>query len=64
LEGGAVDFGDEAARAGELGAVETDAFAQRMQFVRCLSRVPASAAADVDAEFMRKRLQPPALGRR
>ena len=58
LDGGAVDFGDEAACAGELGTVETNAFAKQVQFVRRLSRVLASAAADVDAEFIRQRLQP------
>ena len=29
LDGGAVDFGDQAACAGELGAVESDAFAEQ-----------------------------------
>ena len=58
LDGGAVDFGDEAARAGEPGAVETDALAQQAQFVRRLSRMLAPAAADVDAKFARKRSQP------
>src|ERR1700733_3123512 len=58
LHGGAVDLGDQPARAGESGAVETDTFAECLQFVRRLAGVLASAAADVDAEFVRERPQP------
>ena len=58
LDGGAVDFSDETACANELGTVEANAFAKQVQFARRLSRVLASAAADVDAEFIRERLQP------
>ena len=58
LDGGAVDFGDQTACAGEPGAVETHAFAQQVQFVRRLPRMLSPPAADMDAEFVRKRSQP------
>ena len=58
LHGGAVDLGDQAACACQRGAVKTDAFAEGLQFIRCLSRVLASTAANVDAEFVRQRPQP------
>ena len=57
LDGGAVDLGDEAAGARQLGAVEADAFAEQTQFVRRLARMLAAAAADVDAEFVRRGAQ-------
>ena len=64
LDGGAVDFGDKAARAGQLGTVETNAFAQQAQFVRRLPRMLASAAADMDAKLIRERSPARASGRR
>jgi hypothetical protein len=48
LDSGAVDFGDQTACAGELGAVETDALAECKQFIRRFPRMLASATADVD----------------
>src|ERR1700680_4613954 len=58
LHGGAVDLGDQPACAGESGAVETDTFAECLQFVRRLAGMLTSTAADVDAEFVGKRPQP------
>src|ERR1700676_4925415 len=58
LHGGAVDLGDQTACADESGTVETETFAECLQFVRRLPRMLASAAADVDAEFVRERRQP------
>ena len=58
LHGGAVDLGDQTACAGQRGAIETDTFAERLQFVRRLPRVLAPTAADVDAEFVGQRPQP------
>jgi hypothetical protein len=64
LDGGAVDFGNQTARAGEFDAVETDAFAEQAQFIRCLSRMLAPAAADVDTEVHPTAVAARALGRR
>src|ERR1700692_2615228 len=58
LYGSVVDLGDQSARAGESGAVEPDAFAECLQFVRRLAGVLTSTAADVDAKFVRERRQP------
>jgi hypothetical protein len=58
LHGGAVYLGNQAARACERGAVESDAFAECLQFIRRLSRVLAATAANVNAEFPRERPQP------
>jgi hypothetical protein len=62
LYGSAVHLGDQTARADKLGAVEADAFAECLQLIRCLPRVLAPAAADVDAEFVGERPQPPLEG--
>ena len=51
LHRGAVDLGDEPAGLRERRAVEADALADRDQLVRRLPRMPAAAAADVDAEL-------------
>src|ERR1700722_9247735 len=50
LHGGAVDLSDQPARAGESGAVETDTFAERLQFVRRLAGMLTSAAANAGTE--------------
>lgn len=49
LQGGAVDFCDEAART--RSAVEADAFAEQTQFIGRLARMLAATATDVDSEF-------------
>jgi hypothetical protein len=51
LQGGAVDFCDEAARTRQLSAVEADAFAEQTQFIGRLARMLAATATDVDSEF-------------
>src|SRR5262249_7413766 len=51
LDRGAVDLGDQAARARERVAVEAGALADRDEFLRGLARVFATAAAHVHAEF-------------
>src|ERR1700722_13110076 len=58
LHGGAVDLGDQPACAGQSGAVETHTFAESLQLIRRLPGMLASAAADVNAEFVRERPQP------
>src|SRR5690242_1330289 len=58
LDGGAVDLGYQPAGSDQLGAVEPDALGKQAQLVRCLARVLASAAADMDAELALERLQP------
>jgi hypothetical protein len=58
LQGGAVDLSDQTACAGQFGTVKTDAFAEGLQFVRCLPGVLAPPAADVYAEFVGQRSQP------
>ena len=58
LHGGAVDLGDEAAGSGEGGAVEAGALAGGDQLGGRLARMPAAAAADVDAELARQRVEP------
>jgi hypothetical protein len=57
LDGGAVDLRDETAGACQPRAIETDAFAEKTQFVRSLSGVPATPAAHVNAQFIGKRAQ-------
>ena len=57
LDRGAVDLGDEPARAGEPRAVEADAIADGHQFVRRAARMLAAAAADVKAKLAFKRAQ-------
>jgi hypothetical protein len=52
LHGSAVDLGDQAAGRGQRGAVEADALADRDQLVRGLARVPAAAAADMQAQVL------------
>ena len=55
LHRGAVDLGDQPAGPRQRGAVEAHAFADAAEFVRRLPRMPAAAAADMDAEFARER---------
>jgi hypothetical protein len=55
LNGGAVDFCDQAARLRERLAVEADAIAQRHEFARRQARM--AAAADVQAEFAAQRAE-------
>ena len=57
LDGGAVDLGHEPAGIGERGAVDPDPLADRRQFVWRLARLLAAAAADMDSEFARQRLE-------
>lgn len=57
LHGGAVHLGDQAAGARQLRAIKTDALAEQAQFIRRPARVLSAAAADMDTEFARKRLQ-------
>ena len=59
LHGGAVDLGDQPAGAGQRVAVEADPIADRHELVRSLSRVRAAAAADVQPELARQRLEAP-----
>ena len=58
LHGGAVNFCDETAGAGQRRAVETDALAQRRQFRRRAARMFSTAAADMNAQFSLQRRQP------
>jgi hypothetical protein len=58
LHGGAVDFGDQSARGRERTAVEADAVADRDQLVRRLARMPAAAAAHMQAELALERREP------
>ena len=58
LDGGAVDLRHQPADVGERGAVDPDPLADRREFVRRLARLLAAAAADMDAEFARQRLEP------
>ena len=44
--------------AGQPGAVETNALAKQAQFIGRLARVPASSAADMDAELVSERCEP------
>ena len=62
LHGGTVDLGDQPARLRQGGAVETDAFADCRQLVRRPPRMAAATAADMDAELVRQRCQPPLEG--
>lgn len=55
LHGRAVDLCHQAAGAGQLCAVKSDAIAELHQLVRCLARMPASAAADINPELVLKR---------
>ena len=55
LDRGAVDLGDEAAGAGEGVAVEAGALGDGEELGGGLARVPAAAAADVEAELGRER---------
>ena len=58
LNGGAVDLRHQPADIGERGAVDSDPLADRGEFMRRLSRLLAAAAADMDSEFARQRLEP------
>src|SRR5207248_8642850 len=58
LNGGAVDLGDEPAGLRQPRAVEADPLANRDQLVRGLPRMPAAAAADMDAQLAAERRQP------
>jgi len=58
LDRGAVDLGDQPARARQRVAVEADAIADRHEFLRRLQGVLAAAAADMQAELAGKRRQP------
>ena len=51
LDRGAVDLGDQPARARQRLAVEPDAIADREKLVRRLARMIAAAAADMQAEL-------------
>ena len=53
----AVDLGDQAAGARQRRAVEADPRADRHEFVRRLARMSAAAAADMQAELARQRLE-------
>ena len=64
LHGGAVDLRDEAACAGEPGAVEADALAEQPQFVGRLARMLAATAADMDSELSLQRRRARASARR
>ena len=57
LHRGAVDLGDQPAGARQRRAVEADPLADRRQLVRRLARMLAAAAADMQAEFARQRLE-------
>ncbi len=57
LDRGAVDLGDKAAGAGEGGTVEADAVAHRHQLIGGFPRMPAPAAADMQAELAGERSQ-------
>src|ERR1700742_5231975 len=57
LHGGAVDLGEQAAGARQAIAVDADAIAERLQLVRCLARMLAAPAADINAEFTLERRQ-------
>jgi hypothetical protein len=54
LDSCAVDLRYETAGTCQPGAVETDTFAEKTQFVRSLSGVLTAATADMDAEFVRE----------
>jgi hypothetical protein len=54
LHGGAVNFRDETAGAGQRRAVETDALAQRRQFRWRAARMFSPAAADMNASLQRR----------
>ena len=58
LNGGAVDLRHQPADVGERGAVDADPLADRGEFKGRLSRLLAAAAADMDSEFARQRLEP------
>jgi hypothetical protein len=59
LHRGAVDLGDEAARLGKREAVEADSRADPLELGRCLARMAAASAADMQAELTRERRQAP-----
>ena len=59
LDGGAIDFGDEAARGGKRRAVEPDTVANGHKLLGCVARVFTAAAAHMQTEFVFKRLQSP-----
>src|SRR5580693_9612229 len=58
LNRGAVDLRHQTADVGERGAVDPDPIADRGEFKRRLARLLAAAAADMDSEFARERLEP------
>ena len=64
LDGGAVDLRHQPAETGERRSVESRSLADRNQFVGRFARMLASAAADMDAEFARQRLEDRASARR
>ena len=53
----AIDLGDQPTGVGKCTAIEPDPFANRDQLVRGLPRMPAAAAADVDAKLARERCE-------
>jgi hypothetical protein len=55
LHRGAVDLGDQTARARQPGAVEADALAEQPQLIGRFPGVPAAAAADMDSQFVLQR---------
>src|SRR4051812_37988569 len=59
LHGCAIDFRHQPARFGERGSVESDAISEGYQLVRRLPGMLATAAANVDAELLLQRRQPP-----
>ena len=58
LNSRAIDLGNQTAGLRESQPVEADTFAQRLQLVWGLSRVLASAAANIDAKLAAKRREP------
>ena len=58
LDGGAVDLRHEPADIGERAAINSNALADRCEFMRRLPRLLAAAAADMDSEFAGQRLEP------
>ena len=58
LNGGAVDLRHQPADIGERDAVDPDPLADRGELERRLARLLAAAAADMDSEFARERLEP------
>ena len=58
LHCGAVDFGDQTAGAGQRNCIEADAVSERVQFIGRAARMPAAAAAHMDAEFSTQGSEP------